>query len=135
MVKIGRSFTKTEAGLLVLTAAFLLLIGGALLLTGDRPETADFRITTRRTADGPLLESAPEPPETVAETARVNINTASARELQSLPGIGPVLAERIVEHRETCGPFSCPEELLAVKGIGESLLDGMLDQITTEEQR
>ena len=134
MVKVRGFFTKTEAGLLVLTAGFLLLAGTALLLTGDRPETADFRITTQRAAGAPLLDSAAAPPETVAPPERVDINTASAGELQSLPGIGPVLAERIVEHRETYGPFGCPEELLAVKGIGERLLDGLLDQITTEEQ-
>lgn len=47
----------------------------------------------------------------------ININTASSAELQAIPGIGPVLAERIVTHRGR-GPFRRPEDLMAVRGIG-----------------
>ena len=70
-------------------------------------------------------------PETAA--GQVNLNAASAEELQSLPGIGEVLAARIIEYREQSGPFACPEELMAVKGIGESLFDAVSGRITTEE--
>ena len=54
---------------------------------------------------------------------RVDVNTASAEMLQSLPGIGPVLAERILESRQEEGPFRRPEDLLRVKGIGPVVLD------------
>ena len=50
----------------------------------------------------------------------ININRASARELDALPGIGPVLAERIVKFRKVNGPFSLPEDLQKVSGIGSS---------------
>jgi competence protein ComEA len=48
----------------------------------------------------------------------LNINAASAEALQSLPGIGPALAARIVADREARGPFRTPEDLLRVPGIG-----------------
>lgn len=49
-------------------------------------------------------------------------NTATSEELQTLPGIGPVLAARIIEYRETVGKFRTIDDLLAVKGIGEKTL-------------
>ena len=49
---------------------------------------------------------------------RLDLNRATAAELDALPGIGPVLAARIVAHREQHGPFLSPEELMAVRGIG-----------------
>jgi competence ComEA-like helix-hairpin-helix protein len=52
----------------------------------------------------------------------IDLNSASPSDLDALPGIGPVLAERIVSHRRRHGPFGSPEELLAVRGIGPRLL-------------
>ena len=52
----------------------------------------------------------------------ISINTASASELQELPGVGPVLAGRIVAHREEHGAFDTTEDLLDVSGIGEAIL-------------
>src|SRR5690606_28816974 len=59
----------------------------------------------------------------------VDVNRADAAELQRLPGIGPVLAARIVEHRERWGPFSAPEDLLEVSGIGPRELERIRDRI------
>ena len=50
----------------------------------------------------------------------VNVNTATSEQLQLLPRVGPSLAGRIVEFREANGPFQTVEEIVAVKGIGES---------------
>ena len=50
---------------------------------------------------------------------QVNLNTASAPELESLPGVGPALAARIVEYRQKNGAFKKIEDLMNVKGIGE----------------
>ena len=60
-----------------------------------------------------------------ASDPRIDINTADAEELQHLPGIGPVLGERILAWREEKGPFRSPEDLLQVPGIGESTLNGI----------
>lgn len=59
----------------------------------------------------------------------VRLNTASAAELEKLPGIGPVLAQKIVEHRQDHGPFSRAEDLLNVSGIGPSILEAIRDLI------
>jgi len=52
----------------------------------------------------------------------VNLNRASADQLEEVPGVGPVLADRIVHHRQTNGPFLEVEDLLDVSGIGEGKL-------------
>lgn len=59
----------------------------------------------------------------------VNINAASAESLSGLPGIGEVLAERIIAYREAHGPFTSVEELMRVEGIGEGKLDGIRNEI------
>lgn len=59
----------------------------------------------------------------------VPINSADASTLVALPGIGPVLAARIVEHRERHGPFTTAEDLLGVPGIGEATLAALRDHI------
>lgn len=53
----------------------------------------------------------------------VNVNTADATTLQLLPRVGPAVAERIVEHRESNGPFKTKEDLLLVRGIGDATFD------------
>ena len=62
----------------------------------------------------------------------VNINTATVEELEALPGIGPTLAQRILDYRTENGPFPSPESLMNVKGIGESRLAALLDLITID---
>jgi competence protein ComEA len=64
--------------------------------------------------------------------ARVNINTASANELEKLPGIGTVLAERIVAHREKYGPFLRAEHLMMVQGISDHKFRAIRDLVTVE---
>jgi competence protein ComEA len=68
-----------------------------------------------------------------AETAGpvlVDVNRATAGELEALPGIGPVLAERIVAHREEHGPFAAVDDLQGVRGIGPSLLADLRELVT-----
>ncbi len=61
--------------------------------------------------------------------AKVNVNTATAAELQTLPGIGQVTAQRIIEYRTSEGAFGSPADLLKVKGIGQSTLARIGDRI------
>ena len=61
--------------------------------------------------------------------ARLDLNRATATELESLDGIGPKLAGRILEHRRLHGPFQSVEELLAVRGIGPRLLQRIRPQV------
>lgn len=61
---------------------------------------------------------------------RVDLTRAGVAELDALPGIGPVLAARIVAHRERQGPFRAPEDLLAVPGIGPRLLERLRPFLT-----
>ena len=65
---------------------------------------------------------------------RMDINTASAQDLESLPGIGSVLAERIIAYREANGAFDDIEDILLVDGVGERLLDDIGDMIFAGKQ-
>ena len=100
--------TKFEKSLLLLAALFLL----ALALVEGR-------------AARPLplqQESVPVTRTAVADGAAF-LNTATAEELCALPGVGPVIAERIVALREEQGAFRSPEDLRAVEGIGDATLE------------
>lgn len=59
----------------------------------------------------------------------INVNTATAAELEALPGVGPALAGRIVAYRAANGPFASPQDLLAVSGIGEKTLARFVEMV------
>lgn len=65
-----------------------------------------------------------------ASMGKVNINTATASELEALPGVGEVIAQRIVDYRTANGPFGSADELIDVSGIGESTLASMRELVT-----
>jgi competence protein ComEA len=71
---------------------------------------------------------SPSPPS--AAGGLVNLNTASQAELESLPHIGPALAERIIAFRQAHGAFEGVDELLGVDGIGAKILDEIKDLVT-----
>lgn len=80
---------------------------------------------------GPEAMSGMSPPIVgdAGDPGIISLNTATATELENLPGVGPVLAERIVAWREQNGPFDVVEDLLEVSGIGESKLAAMRDLV------
>lgn len=65
-------------------------------------------------------------------TQRLNLNTAPAKELEALPGIGKGLAGRIVEHREKYGPFRRAEHLMMVRGISETRFRALRQLVAVE---
>ncbi len=66
----------------------------------------------------------------ISASGKINVNTATAEELAEIRGVGPSLAERIIEFREQNGPFNSIDELMLVKGIGPKLLEKIQDQLT-----
>ena len=73
-----------------------------------------------------VLAQKPNP----ATTEKINLNAASAEQLESLPGIGPVTAKRIVDHRAKVGKFKRIEEIINIKGIGEKKFETIKNQLT-----
>lgn len=113
-----------EKGILAATAAFLLLTIGFYWKQND---VEPYRVETQTRwvrEVGADLSNSP------AQIGLVNINTASVWQLQTLPGIGQVRAERIVADREENGPFRIPEDIVRVSGIGEGTLKNIIDYIT-----
>jgi len=82
-----------------------------------------------------LPTPVPHTPSTGASSPsgqRININTAHAAELETLPGIGPVLAQRIIDYRQAHGPLRKPEDVKKVSGIGDGIFKRIQDLITVE---
>ncbi len=78
-----------------------------------------------------LNPSKTETPSKIEKTdEKININTASKEELEKLPGIGPVKAQRIIDYRTKHGNFTDIDQLTNVEGIGEKTLQKMRDSIT-----
>lgn len=89
------------------------LTDGEQIIVGDAPA-----------AGGP---SAGGPP---AAGARISLGTATLEQLDTLPGIGPVTAQAILDHQSEHGPFTSVDDLLDVKGIGEKTLSDIRDRVT-----
>ena len=66
------------------------------------------------------------------DTAKININTASAEELTQLQGIGPKYAAKIVEYREQKGPFASAEDIMKIPGIGPATFEKNKERIAVE---
>ena len=114
--------TKSEIILLGLTAAFLCTL--AVLSAQDRQERIPGAVIETE-VEVPREEIAPDFPP-------VDLNTATAEELDTLPGIGESLARRIIAYREANGPFGSIEEIMEVSGIGEAKFAELEDRVTVD---
>lgn len=120
---------KLLAVLSLLTALFLGLTVGLFLGRNAAGEAVTVSVPSR-------LQTAPSAaPETTEETGAatvypINVNTADRDTLALLPGIGPVLAQRMIDYRDRHGPFTAAEQLTNVEGIGEGRAEAIMDLIT-----
>ncbi|MBI3241560.1 MAG: helix-hairpin-helix domain-containing protein [Chloroflexi bacterium] len=108
-----------------------------LLKDGEQvfiPELPPTLPPTSTSAPGqPTSTPAPQPTATTGGLGQlININTATQTELETLPRIGPSIAQRIIEYRNTNGPFNTIDEIKNVKGIGDSIFNAIAPLITVK---
>ncbi|MBN2112515.1 MAG: ComEA family DNA-binding protein [Acidimicrobiia bacterium] len=135
----GRTITVHVAGAVVSPGVVRVAagsrVGEAIAAAGGaRPDADLARVNLAAPlADGQQLLVPAVSPDggtgALAGDGRVHINLASVEELESLPGVGPVLAQRIVAYRTEHGPFQTIEDLLDVPGIGEGKLAALRDAV------
>jgi competence ComEA-like helix-hairpin-helix protein len=116
---------REQAILLLLTAAFLVGVGVSYCRRAAFRRKAALSpiAVVQDTAAGCSLDPA-------AVAPPVDLNQATPRQLDGLPGVGPVLAGRIVEYRQRKGGFRSVSELRAVSGIGEKRYAALKDLVT-----
>lgn len=106
-----------------MTAGFLLVsVACSLLVSGCA--------TLPRSSSSSVQTAVSSPP--AANVSAININTATAAQLEALPGVGKVIAERIVAHREQYGVFRRTEHLLMVRGISDRKFRELQPLITVD---
>lgn len=114
---------EQERGLILLIAVGIIASGLALFLPSigqsQRIEVVPVEVSELRVLE-PIFLSAPR---------RINLNKAGIEELKELPGIGDVLAQRIINYRKEHGEFTCLDELSDVSGIGDSLIQKIADLV------
>ena len=117
---------RAERLAIIITAVFLILTACWHLIS-SRPDAAVTVTAAKQTErQVPPENSAPQ----TAGTRTVNLNTATAEELQTLTGIGPTLSQRIIDYRETHGPFARIEDITQVQGIAEKVFTENYDRMT-----
>ena len=140
VLAVGGTVDVHVAGAVHAPAVYELVAGARVMdaidAAGGATDQADLDAINlaRRLVDGeqvrvPLVGQAATGGSAPAD-GRININTADAAALDTLPGVGPVLAARIVTYRDEHGPFTSVDGLDAVSGVGPSVLSGLGDLAT-----
>lgn len=123
----GRSIQRIISWVL----ALLCLVAVALMLLHLKPKESIPAYVFRSPNTSMRADASPMAQYQPLEGA-VNVNTAGVDELTTIPGVGPALAQAIIDERITHGFFFYPEDLLCVKGIGEKTLVKLLPYVTLE---
>ncbi len=122
---------KSEKWALIITALFLVLAFGVGL--GSCSKDADVVLTEFSVrSNSQIYETHEVSSKTENPSVRININTCTKEELESLPGIGPALAERIIDYRRQNGGFKTVEDITKVRGIGAAIYEDIYRLICTQ---
>ena len=127
------NFSRLEKITIFFTALLLAFLSGWFLC---RQQEATKIFVPSPTDSPSVSETVPSPAPSrtpLSDVERININTADAALLQTLPGIGEKRAADIIAHREAHGLFLYPEAITDVPGIGTATLNEIIDLITVEE--
>ena len=122
---------KAEVVMVGITVALLAFFAGFYL----RGRTGrDIRVEVQRdlppvSAQVSSSDPSNAPRSPVEADGRLDLNAATQEELESLPGIGPVLARRILQYREDHGGFTAVSELLEVEGVGEKIYQKIANEV------
>ncbi len=103
-------------------SALVLLV--ALVLLGSWP------VSAQRAQRAQRAQPAAKPPVPASAAETINLNSATAAQIASLPGIGQKTAELVVQYRQKNGPFKKIEEIMNVRGIGEKSFLRIKDRLT-----
>ena len=117
-----------EADLSQINLAYELQDGQKIYIPNKNEKISEY--ITMSSGNNVIIEENNSSAETERNENKVNINTANVNELDNLPGIGPSLAQRIIEYREENGNFKSIEELQNVKGIGDTKYSDIKDIVT-----
>jgi comEA protein len=132
------SFTPQEVKAIIFLVVILLIGSGVTLYKKYHPDFApelllkENRQIEKKIVQPPKISVNPGNPDSGISNKKINLNTATLKELDTLPGIGKELGKRILAYRETNGNFSSIEELMKVRGIGEKTFEKLKNLITIE---
>lgn len=128
--------SNIEKVLLGITVVFLVFLTGFYLGRNQNTDTLTIRTERSDTAAATSSDESDVQADQASDASEsspsfpININRASSVDLTTLPGIGDVLASRIVEYRRTKGLFTSIEDIMNVSGVGEAKFEAIKDYIT-----
>jgi len=132
------SFTPQETKAIIFLIVILLIGSGVTLYKKYHPDFApelllkENRNTAKKVLEPAKSSTIPEKVSLRISERKINLNSATLQELDSLPGIGEELGKRILAYRESNGNFSSIEELKKINGIGQKTFEKLKNLVTVE---